>query len=334
MNTSIKILFLCTIFLAGCQTELNRNLPTLAPVAFISSATPTAQLEIADSSIISNSPPPPTPTATIATVQPVLEVTKLPTPTTDVSPSPTNTIMSTSTETPAVPSTATIEPTATYWPTVTRQVLSAEPAAGLVPCNNRHVTDEFLTVATQQFSLPDSYAPSDLVLLSDYFSESVTLGNEIYVRAAIIGPLQQIIEDMRTIGLRPSILSAYRSYNEQVLAWRWWNSQYPGRVAIMSARPGNSEHQLGDTVDFGSPALDHLFHVDFANTAEGLWLVDNAHRYGFTLSYPADSYGITGFKYEPWHFRYIGADLATQLYNSGQILTEWQLNNLPPPCIP
>jgi D-alanyl-D-alanine carboxypeptidase len=328
MKSSTLMLLLFTVFLAACQSNPENNLPTLAAVVAINDITPTTQPEVTEASRQSMPNPKLEPTMAVATIPPDLT-----TPTPTVSPSPTDAV-STATITPAVSPTDTVEPTATYWPTVTRQVLSAEQAAGLVPCTDRHVTDELLTVATQQFALPESYEPSDLQLLSDYFSDDVLLGKEHYARVAIIEPLQQIIADMYAAGLQPSILSAYRSYNEQVLAWRWWSSQYPGRVAIMSARPGNSEHQLGDTVDFGSPELDHLFHVDFANTAEGLWLADNAHLYGFTPSYPPDSYAITGFKYEPWHYRYVGIDLATQLYHSGQILTEWQLSNLPLPCIP
>lgn len=227
-----------------------------------------------------------------------------------------------------------LEPTATYWPTVTRQTLSPDVATDLTPCESRVVTDDLLLVVTQQFALPESYIPTDLVLLADYFSKDVTRDLALYAKAVIIEPLQHMIDEMHAVGLQPSILSAYRSYDEQALAWLWWSGQYPGRVAIMSARPGYSEHQLGTTVDFGSPELNHLFHVDFAQTDEGIWLAENAHRYGFTLTYPSDSYAVTGFKYEPWHYRYVGPELASQLIDSGQTLTQWQLANLLPPCIP
>jgi D-alanyl-D-alanine carboxypeptidase len=228
-----------------------------------------------------------------------------------------------------------LTPTPAVWPTVTTQVLSDEIAAGLHPCAARIVRDDdLLLFVSQQFSLPESYVPSDLVFVRDYFGESVTLGLGNQVRLSIIEPLRQMIEAMHAAGLKPSILSGYRSYGEQYLAWKWWNSQYPERVAIMSARAGHSEHQLGTTVDFGSPALDHLFHVDFAETPEGIWLRDNAHLYGFTMSYPAGAYETTGFKYEPWHFRYVTTDISIQLQTTGQILTEWQLAHQPPPCIP
>ncbi|NHZ71558.1 MAG: hypothetical protein GWP17_00515 [Aquificales bacterium] len=310
-------------------------MPTVAPAAAVGSATPIIQTELTEKQTPSSQPSAFAPVTTTATIQPVSEATKPVLPTeTAVPPEPTSSATPALTATPSITPSITPEPTATYWPTVTRQMLSAAQTDGLVPCTQRLVADGLLTIATQQFTLPATYVPANLVPLSDYFADDVVRGLDLYVRAAIIEPLQQMVEAMHEAGLRPSILSAYRSYNEQAMAWKWWESQYPGRVAIMSARPGNSEHQLGTTVDFGSPELNHLFHVDFAGTAEGVWLVENAHRFGFTLSYPADAYAVTGFKYEPWHFRYVGLELAEQLAGSGQILTEWQLANLPHPCIP
>ena len=228
----------------------------------------------------------------------------------------------------------TLEPTPEIWPTVTRQILNEAEKLNLVSCQFRNVPDDLLTIVTQQFYLPESYSPNNLVLLSDYFDSNVTLNKEIYVSNHVIEPLVQMINEMHRIGLNPSILSGYRSYEEQALAWHWWNSQYPDRAAILSAQPGKSEHQLGTTIDFGSPAMNHLFHVDFGKTPEGKWLEANAHRYGFTLSYPKDTYDITGFKFEPWHFRFIGVDWATFLFENNLILTEWQIRNYPAPCIP
>jgi zinc D-Ala-D-Ala carboxypeptidase len=230
--------------------------------------------------------------------------------------------------------TPSFTPTPTIWPTVTRQVLPAEVAANLVPCSHRAATDDLLIFVSQQFGLPETYVPPNLVLLSDYFGISVTLGMSNQVQLDIVEPLRRMIEAMHAVDLNPSIISGYRSYSEQHLAWKWWNSQYPDRVAIMSARAGHSEHQLGTTIDFGSPSLNHLFHVDFAGTPEGTWLAENAHLYGFTMSYPANTYEITGFKYEPWHYRYVGKELSEQLRQSGLTLTEWQLEQFQPPCIP
>lgn len=329
MKKRLIFLTAVTMSLSACLT-VKHEPPTLVPTIAIHNNETTNSL----SETVAGEPRTLVPaTATVtATLPPT--TTFLPSVVPTEEPTVTGTPTLGGTATATVTPTVTIEPTATYWPTVTRQVLSASVSAGLVPCPNRVVDDALLTVVTQQFSLPETYVPPDLVPLSDYFDESVTLGQDLYARLAIIDPLQRILDAMHEAGLRPSIISAYRSYSEQALAWQWWSGQYPGRVAILSARPGYSEHQLGTTVDFGSPAIDHLFHVDFANTAEGVWLSNNAYLYGFTPSYPADTYDITGIKYEPWHFRYVGESLAIQLFESGQILTSWQIQNVPPPCIP
>ncbi|MCP4416311.1 MAG: M15 family metallopeptidase [Chloroflexi bacterium] len=332
-----RLLFLAFVIgaLVSCQAQPEDPPPTLVPTIVVSDITPDVSDSVTATELSSLPQPTATAQSTFTATAVLPEATPTAPNTVEPSPLPTTTPTLTPEDlTPTITPTPSLEPTATYWPTVTRQVLSEAEAAGLVPCQNRAVSGELLEFVTQQYSLPQFYVPADLTELSDYFDSSVTLNQSLFVRPFVIDSLQRMIAEMHTAGLRPSILSAYRSYGEQALAWQWWESQYPGRVAIMSARPGHSEHQLGTTVDFGSPALDHLFHVDFANTAEGVWLSNNAHRFGFTLSYPANTYSITGFKYEPWHFRYVGQEMAQSLFNSGQILTSWQVINLQPACIP
>ncbi|NLA46732.1 MAG: M15 family metallopeptidase, partial [Firmicutes bacterium] len=88
-----------------------------------------------------------------------------------------------------------------------------------------------------------------------------------------------------------------------------------------SARPGQSEHQLGTTVDFGGTSAD--WTTGFANTKQGKWLLNNAHLYGFALSYPEGKESVTGYIYEPWHFRYIGVAVAKEWKESGLVLCEF-----------
>ena len=149
---------------------------------------------------------------------------------------------------------------------------------------------------------------------------------------------------MQPAGLQPQILSGYRSYSAQSIAFDKWLTEFPERAVILSAPPGHSEHQLGTTLDFGSPTLadyiddpelkDQQFHTYFFKTPEGLWLTENAHNYGFTLSYPRQASELTGFYYEPWHYRYVGTEMATQLQQASLSLAEFQLNNQLEPCIP
>lgn len=242
---------------------------------------------------------------------------------TAVAPKPTNTPAPTATAT----STSTPSPTPTATP--------------IGPCDERMPQDDLFTIVTQTYGLSRDYAPQDLVLLTDYLPVDVTLGYPSELRQIAVGPLIQMIADMQNAGLQPWILSGYRSYAAQAISWDKWNREEPERAAILSARPGHSEHQLGTTLDFGSPELadivgipDIEFHTYFYQTSEGIWLTENAHRYGFTLSYPRGAQELTGFFYEPWHFRYVGEEMATFLYESETYLTEYQLINQPEPCLP
>jgi D-alanyl-D-alanine carboxypeptidase len=178
-------------------------------------------------------------------------------------------------------------------------------------------------------------------LLTDYLPVDVTLGYPSEIREVALQPLLTMIADMKAAGLQPQVISGYRSYYAQSIAWDKWNQEVPDHASIVSARPGHSEHQLGTAVDFGSPSLEEIveepgiqFHTYFFKTPEGIWLLENAHRYGFTLSYTREAYEITGFYYEPWHFRYVGPEMAAQLKEVGLTLTEYQLANQPIPCIP
>ena len=119
-------------------------------------------------------------------------------------------------------------------------------------------------------------------------------------------------------GLGLYISSGFRSYDTQV-------SVYGNYVATLgqagadrtSARPGHSEHQSGLAFDLNT--IDHAF----ADTPEGQYVRDNAHRFGLIIRYPQGKESITGYEWEPWHIRYVGVDLATKLYTSGQTLEEY-----------
>lgn len=91
-----------------------------------------------------------------------------------------------------------------------------------------------------------------------------------------------------------------------------------------SARPGHSEHQLGTTVDVtsagGAPPWNYS---DWAATPAGAWMAANAWRYGFVMSYPRGSFATVCYDYEPWHYRYVGRDVAARMVAGGLTLREW-----------
>lgn len=252
-------------------------------------------------------------------------------------------VPATPTATHPPPPTPTPQPTPTQTPTPTPSPTPTQtPTPTPVPvCSERIPSDDTLiSVVTTVYGLSSAYEPADLVPLSDYFGVDVTLGYPTDLREVAIGPLVEMIAAMQAEGLSPQILSGYRSHASQALAYNKWATKYPDRASILSARPGHSEHQLGTTIDFGSPELASIvgpgfeFHTYFDQTSEGVWLAANAHHYGFTLSYPRDTTELTGFYYEPWHFRYVGQALATSLFQQDQSLTEFLLRTRPEPCIP
>lgn len=117
-------------------------------------------------------------------------------------------------------------------------------------------------------------------------------------------------------GITLSIISGYRSYSRQdTIYHNYVQRDGKSEADTYSARPGHSEHQSGLAFDLNS------LESSFANTKEGKWLNEHAYQYGFILRYPKGKTNETGYVYEPWHFRYVGEELAKKLYNDGNWIT-------------
>jgi D-alanyl-D-alanine carboxypeptidase len=95
---------------------------------------------------------------------------------------------------------------------------------------------------------------------------------------------------------------------------------YGSGANAFSADQGYSEHQLGTTFDFTTEGIGGGLVTSFENTPAFAWLKDNAHKYGFTLSYPKDN---AYYVYEPWHWRFVGEDLAEDLHEAGKTFYDW-----------
>jgi LAS superfamily LD-carboxypeptidase LdcB len=120
------------------------------------------------------------------------------------------------------------------------------------------------------------------------------------------------------------VRSAYRSYAEQERTFAYWVSVLGEEEARrVSAEPGHSEHQLGTAADLTTADVGYDLTDAFGDTPAGRWLADNAHLYGFALSYPAGAEASTGYAYEPWHYRYIGPEHAAAWRASGVTLGEY-----------
>ena len=136
--------------------------------------------------------------------------------------------------------------------------------------------------------------------------------------------LSKMISDGRKEGLNIIYRSGFRSYAEQT---QLYNSyvQRDGKKAAdkYSAAPGTSEHQTGLAFDIGTNPSNSDFKTAFGSTAEGRWLAKNAYKYGFILRYPKGKEKITGYQYEPWHFRYVGKKAAKAIHDQKTTLEEY-----------
>ena len=136
--------------------------------------------------------------------------------------------------------------------------------------------------------------------------------------------IAQLFEAAANEGLRLYGISGYRSYERQKNIYEQ-NVAVRGETetSLYSAKPGQSEHQTGLAIDISTPSIHSALTSSFETTPEGKWLRENAPSYGFILRYPEGKENITGYAYEPWHFRYVGKELANYLKSTGMTLEEY-----------
>lgn len=137
------------------------------------------------------------------------------------------------------------------------------------------------------------------------------------LRAEAARAARTMMDAAKAEGVTLTVSSAYRSYAVQQQTYQHWVSVNGQRLADqLSARPGYSEHQTGLAIDFSSPEGCRLEEC-YEDTRAGRWLAKNAPNYGFILRFPKGQQAITGYLFEPWHYRYLGKDLAAQYTVSG-----------------
>lgn len=159
---------------------------------------------------------------------------------------------------------------------------------------------DLLTLVDKKHFLSADSAPDDLVELKagELFTVS-RAGMKASNRAVRV--LRDMAKAARADGVTLQVSSAYRSYEHQKRLFTQYVNQYGLQSAErFSARAGTSQHQLGTVFDFGSVS------DDFANTKSGKWLRAHACEWGFSLSFPKGYEEVTGYKWECWHYRYIG----------------------------
>jgi D-alanyl-D-alanine carboxypeptidase len=177
----------------------------------------------------------------------------------------------------------------------------------------------YADVLDTTFMIPRSYVPPALVSTSN-----AGLNGGGAVRKFVVPDLAAMAKAARNAGAGLRVISGYRSYAYQQQLYQREVDKYGKTVAEHSvARPGHSEHQLGVTIDFGSAKTTGDVSQSFAYTAAGRWMKQNSWKYGWIMSYPKGETSKTCYYYEPWHFRYVGRDLAARVHQSGLTLREY-----------
>jgi LAS superfamily LD-carboxypeptidase LdcB len=156
-------------------------------------------------------------------------------------------------------------------------------------------------------ALPIHYKPNDLIRLPTSYISDISKNRKILLRKTAALQFMSLIDAAEKEGLKIRIVSAYRDPRYQ--SYLYMNAiKKNGFFQTSVAKPGHSEHHLGTTCDLTSDDVSTGLTADFADTAAFKWLKENIHKYGIYLSYPKYKTDITGYEYEPWHFRYWGED--------------------------
>jgi D-alanyl-D-alanine carboxypeptidase len=178
-----------------------------------------------------------------------------------------------------------------------------------------------LVLANKEYYLPSDFAPDDMVQpdVYNYYEEKREL-REPAARA-----LEELFAACKEeTGVKLVFRSGFRSYDTQKIIFERHVANRGFEAANqVSAKPGQSEHQTGLAADITSWSVKNALEEEFGETPEGIWVAENAHRFGFIIRYKIDTVDITKYQYEPWHLRYVGPEDAAKIYQADVTLEEY-----------
>lgn len=176
--------------------------------------------------------------------------------------------------------------------------------------------NEYDAVVNKNRHLPSNYKPKDLVEANVDYAQSNLAVRPLRKEAA--KALEALFADAKQAGYDFYALSGFRSYKMQVDVYKDNIAQYGSeeKANFYSAKAGESEHQLGLSMDVTTKEVDFKLTESLGNTDAGKWLEDNCYKNGFIIRFPKGKEKITGYSYEPWHVRYVGKTLAKVLHDN------------------
>lgn len=183
----------------------------------------------------------------------------------------------------------------------------------------QHDADGLLFLVNRQYRISDAFTPEDL-------TEAQVPGQVREMRAEAAAALEEMYAAcLEETGCQLISVSGFRSYSKQEKLYRAKLQRVGGKKELAEeyvAPPGASEHHLGLAMDIGQQSKPTL-NEKFAETEGGIWARENCWRFGFILRYGEEWEDITGYKYEPWHFRYVGKDLAKEIHDANVPFETW-----------
>jgi len=243
-----------------------------------------------------------------------------PTPTTTPTPAPTATPKPTKKPKP------TATPTPTKVPLGKKKVQSKNPGdltfSYPEPAKLNTDTATYTLLVNKEYPLSSSYIPYMVEPDVEIYHKGIN--ERRYLQPIASDALETLFAAAEEDGLHLVMRCGFRSYKLQKSIY-FWNLKTYGyyEATRYHALEGTSEHQTGLAVDLCCKATNYNNNYDFLKTSEYAWLLENAHLYGWTLRYPEDKTEITGYNFEPWHFRYVGVELATYLKEQDIVLEEY-----------
>lgn len=238
-----------------------------------------------------------------------------------ISPSPSNEPIATpTTDVPPV-----TEPPSTEVPATDPPVTATNPPSTTDPSGIAVIAqpESISVLVNKQNKLPENYKPSDLVYpdVKFIFNEKI---DKRKMRKEAAGALEDMFEAAENDGIHLAGVSAYRSHTTQKsLFERYVKKDGMEKALTYSAFPGTSEHETGLAIDISGSDGKCAAEDCFGDTTEADWLAKYASEYGFIIRYPDGEEAITGYKYEPWHLRYVGQDISTDIASKGITLEEY-----------
>ncbi len=191
----------------------------------------------------------------------------------------------------------------------------------------------YLVLVNKEHAVSSAFAPRALTTMDPSLA---LYGKEIQMEAAAALAAEALIRELWAHGWTDVfITSGYRTYeyqntlfnkyiaDERVSHPAWSAARAEEEVLTYSARPGTSEHQTGLGMDLIIADLHPALDESFASHPCYAWLVENAHRFGFILRFPKGKESVTGYSYEPWHYRFVGREAATAIHEAGLTLEEY-----------